>query len=332
MAKVIKVAGIDFDTVVFRTALRLQGDTFDIDPEYDTVITKEQLEEGFEQIEAELKTIMFNAKCTEYIVFLTGSTNFRYNILPSYKWRRKNAPRPISLQDLKDMCIERLNCIIQDNIEADDACTMWFTHEEEGIRKVLCHVDKDLNQVKGTHYNYDKDEIYEVSQLDADNFLWLQVLAGDTADCYKGCPNVGNQRPVSKPNELSKAENIVYGTLCTRPIIHRYKKGAKAGTHEIKWEEYHDIKKSIYERVLTWYIKGYITKGGQGHKLGFNTTSGYEDDVRIPQSSLLFDLNDNFLGVCPESLKFVEDELAIQYTIAKMLRHGESIPNEPSII
>lgn len=326
MAKVIKVAGIDFDTVVFRTALRLQGDTFDIDPEYDTVITKEQLEEGFEQIEAELKTIMFNAKCTEYIIFLTGSTNFRYNILPSYKWRRKNAPRPIALQDLKDMCIERLNCIIQDNIEADDACTMWFTHEEEGIRKVLCHVDKDLNQVKGIHYNYDKDETYEVSQEDADNFLWIQVLAGDTADCYKGCPNVGNQKPAGKPNELSKAENIVYGTLCTRPIIHRYKKGAKAGTFEIKWEDYHSTKMSIYDRVFSWYVKGYITKGGQGHTLGFNTTSGYEDDVKIPQSALIFDVNDNYIGLECNARDFIVSELNKQYLIARMLRHGDTIP------
>ena len=328
MSKITKVAGIDFDTVIFRTALRLQGDTFDVDPDYDIVITPEQLEEGFEQIEAEYKTTLFNTKCTEGIVFITGSNNFRYDILPSYKWRRKNAPRPIALNDLKDMCLERLNCVLIDGIEADDACTMWFSHEEEGIRKVLCHVDKDLDQVKGKHYNYDKDVHYEVTQEDADAFLWLQVLAGDTADCYKGCPNVGNSRPAGKPDELSKAERIVYGTLCVKPYQHKYTKGKNAGKVEIKWEEYHDSSLSTAQRVLTWYIKGYITKGGQGHTLGFNTTSGFEDDVKIPTSSLLFDINGVFLGVEKTALDFVKDELSRQYLIARMLRYGESMPTE----
>lgn len=330
MSKITKVAGIDFDTVVFRQALRLQGDTFDLDPEYETIITKEQIETAFENIEAELKTIMFNTKCTEYIVFLTGSTNFRYNLLPSYKWRRKNAPRPIALKELKDLCVERLNCVLLEDIEADDSSVMWFTHDEtsEGIRKVLCHVDKDLNQVAGQHYNYDKDEHYIITQEYADAFLWLQVLAGDNADCYKGCPNVGNDRPKGKPDEHSKAERIVYGTLCTRPIIKRFVRGAKAGLQEIRWEEYHDSTLSIEDRVLLWYIKGYVTKGGQGHVLGFNTTSGYEDDVTIKESDLIFDVNDKYLGVKKEALDFVKEELNIQYLVARMIRHGESIPTE----
>lgn len=328
MSKITKVAGIDFDTVIFRTALRLQGDTFDIDPEYDIEITDEQLEEGFEQCESELKTIMFNAKCTEYIAFITGNSNFRYNILPSYKWRRRNAPRPIALQRLKDLCLERLNCIMMDNIEADDACTMWFSHQEEGVRKVLCHIDKDLNQVKGTHYNPDKDEVYEVTEKDADAFLWIQVLAGDTADCYKGCPNVGNSKPKDKPDELSKAEHIVYGTLCTKPKLHTYTKGKNAGISEIKWEDYHDKNLSIEQRVFTWYVKGYFTKGGQGHTQGFNTTSGFEDDVRIKQSDFMFDLEGNFIGLTKIARDFVLDELSRQYIIARMLRYGESVPFE----
>lgn len=328
MSKITKVAGIDFDTVVFRQALRLQGDTFDIDPEYETVITNDQIEEAYEAIEAELKTIMFNTKCTEYIVFLTGSTNFRYNILPSYKWRRKNSPRPIALQELKDLCLARLNCVLQEDVEADDTSIMWFTHDESeaGIRKVLCHVDKDLDQVAGQHYNYDKDLHYTVTQEDADAFLWLQVLAGDTADCYKGCPNVGNERPKGKPDEHSKAERIVYGTLCTKPVIKRFTRGAKAGMSEIKWEDYHDNTLDVKERVLLWYIKGYVTKGGQGHVLGFNTTSGYEDNVTIKESDLLFDINDNYLGVKKGALDFVKEEMNIQYLVARMLRYGDSIP------
>lgn len=328
MAKILKVAGIDFDTVVFREALRLQGDTFEIDHDYELVVTDEQIEDAFLNMEAQVKTIMFNSKCTDYIVFLTGSTNFRYNILPSYKWRRKDTERPIYLNKLKELCLERLNCVLMENIEADDACTMWFSHQEEGIRKVLCHVDKDLNQVKGIHYNYDKDEIYEVTQEDADAFLWIQVLAGDTADCYKGCPNVGNSKPVDKPDEQSKAERIIYGTLCARPILHAFTRGKNAGTSEIKWEDYHDKSLSIEQRVFTWYVRGYLTKGGQGHTLGFNTTSGYEDDVRIKKEDFMFDLSGNFIGLTKTARDFVLDELSRQYLIARMLRYGESIPTE----
>jgi len=41
------------------------------------------------------------------------------------------------------MCSKH-NAKIVDGLEADDLCTMDMSKEEEGITKVLCHIDKEI--------------------------------------------------------------------------------------------------------------------------------------------------------------------------------------------
>ena len=63
-------------------------------------------------------------------------------------------------------------------------------YQEPG-KYVLCHIDKDLNQAVGKHYNYNTQESYEVDQEEADYWFYSQVLEGDSVDGIKGCPKVG---------------------------------------------------------------------------------------------------------------------------------------------
>ncbi len=322
-----RLAIIDFDTNCFREALTAQDDTFEIDPDFEPNIDYEAM---YERIQDRLSEILYESKCTEYRIYLTGSNNYRYKFLPSYKWSRIDAPRPIALNEAKQYAIDFLGGIINDGEEADDSCTRDFTTKEEGIHKVLCHIDKDLDQVEGEHFNTDTMETYHVTKEEADAFLWYQVLAGDTADCYKGCPMVGGEiskssvkgQDMSKKERVegSKAMRIAKGTLCVRPKIHTFTRGKNKGKTEVKWEEYHDSTLTTPQRVFLWYVKGYVTKGGRGHVKGFDTTSGYEEDIKIQL--------DNLGNINSEQREFIENEINIQYNIAYMLRCGESIPNK----
>ncbi len=77
-------------------------------------------------------------------------------------------------------------------VEADDYC-VWKMYDEPNDW-VLCHIDKDLNQAQGAHYNYTKLNAYQVSQEEADYMFYLQTLTGDTSDGYKGCPGIGPKK------------------------------------------------------------------------------------------------------------------------------------------
>jgi hypothetical protein len=303
---------IDFDTPVFTACLAGQGDVFEITEDFDVDIDYDLIKS---YIDTSIKDILFETGSDDFSLHLTGEGNFRYRILPSYKWRRKNLTRPEALKWAKQYCVDTYKdkVIMDDDVEADDTAIQDFTNDED-VDKILCHVDKDLDQINGLHYDYNKQKVYNVSEEEADINLWTQVLKGDTADCYKGCPQVGGD----------KTNKILTSNLTVRPYIHTFKRGKKAGMSEIRWEEYHDSTMSRLDRIKSYYIKGYYTKGGQGHVLGFKTTSGFEDDVKIKI--------ENVNGMCyisKQDIKFVEKEIEIQYTIARMLRYGDSIPTEP---
>lgn len=349
----------DSDTVVYRIALRMQDDTFDIDPDFPVEFSEEDYERAYQDILDEMKEMLFESGCLQYRFYLTGKENFRYNFLPSYKFRRGD--KPIAFEQLKQMCLDRMpECIMIDGEEADDSCTRDFTTEEiipyDAILcdeteeeylvnpmkyiKVLGHIDKDLDQVAGEHFNYGRGDnygTYFVSKEVADAWAWYQALAGDSADCYKGCPMVGGE--ISKTSKAgatmtkqerilgSKAMKIAMGTLCVRPYKHWYTKGKKIGTFDLKWEEYHDASLTREQRIFTWFIKGYCdlgrNYGGRGHVKGFDTVSGFEEHICIYPH-----FNDLGCVLGAEDKAFLKREMEIQYNIAYMLRCGEEIPTE----
>ena len=310
----------DWDTTLFRIALKGQDDTFDYDPNFPIVITDNDYEKMYAECVDSLEEEVFINDCVGYRAYLTGHENYRYTFLPSYKCNRDSSKVPIALKKLKQMCVERLtNCIMKKGEEADDSCTRDFTFEEEGITKILSHVDKDLNQVEGEHFNPDKQEVYFLTAKEAIVNLWVQVLAGDATDCYKGCPMVGGKKP--KKGGLSKAEKIILDNMCVKPYTHTFKSGKRKGQSIIKWETYYDRSTTLEQRVLLWYIKGYVTKGGRGYKEGYNTTSGFQEDMKI---TLVDDINKPY--PCEADLDFLKHEIRVQFTMAYMLRRGQSIP------
>ena len=323
---------LDADTLLFQEALRQQDDTFEIDPDFPIEFTDTDYNNMVQNVLEKISDILFESGCIKYRAYLSGKDNFRYNFLPSYKWRRN--PKPIALPELKQRMLEFTEWNLITGEEADDSCTRDFSTEEKDVIKVLGHIDKDLNQVEGEHFDYGSYETYIVTKEEADNWVWYQVLAGDNADCYSGCPQVGGE--ISKASEAgknltkkeriynSKAMKIVTSDLCVRPTCFIASRGVNKGVPQLKWEEYHDKKLTLEQRILTWYLKGYTIKGGKGHALGFDTTSGFEDDVKI---NIQYS-EDKGYYFSDEDINFVKNEIAIQYLIAYMLRKGESIPTK----
>lgn len=136
-----------------------------------------------------LEEILYGSGASHYEVFLTGSNNFRKALYPAYKANRRNTPRPIHLQALRNHLIEVEGAVVSDGQEADD---------ELGIRQtdatIICSIDKDLLMIPGRHYNFVKNEHTEISNKEGRYNFYKQLLTGDTTDNIPGCTGIGPKK------------------------------------------------------------------------------------------------------------------------------------------
>ena len=128
----------------------------------------------------------------EPIVCLSGpsKTMFRYTILSSYKHNRKDKEKPRLYQLLKDHILENYNVSKKENLEADDCLGILSTKKPD--RFVVTTIDKDLAQVPGLLFNWDKDNVpKQITKEEADKYFYKQILSGDPVDGYSGVPGIG---------------------------------------------------------------------------------------------------------------------------------------------
>lgn len=141
-------------------------------------------------IDATIENIKFKTGCDEVELWVSGSGNFRYDVMSTYKGNRVNVRKPLEYDNLYKYLVNNYNANIANGWEADDVVVARKTAFP--LKYVLCAIDKDvLYQSVGNHYNYGKDEFVSVSEEEAERFFWFQVLTGDGADGYKGCKGIG---------------------------------------------------------------------------------------------------------------------------------------------
>ena len=130
------------------------------------------------------------------IVFCNGSkNNFRKDISPTYKLNRTQK-RPEILPLLHDMVKLEYNSIYGDGVETDDVvATLWAEEvEKNGIDSVvIMSLDKDYKQFPCWFYdyNYKKRELVKISEQEANENFYSQMIVGDSADNIKVCKGYG---------------------------------------------------------------------------------------------------------------------------------------------
>lgn len=169
-----------------------------------------------------IESILADSNATEYELWLSGPNNFRYNVYPEYKGNRSGMARPKWEKQVKQFLVEHWNANFTDGIEADD---MLGIRQLESDNTIICHLDKDLDQIKGMHFNWElkrlgnivrEKRIYEVTQESADYWFFYQLLVGDTTDNIKGVTGIGPK----------KAAGILHGCESNREryeaVLDRY--------------------------------------------------------------------------------------------------------------
>lgn len=137
--------------------------------------------------------VFFDANCDSMKGFLTGKNNFRKEIAVTtpYKGNRK-ADKPRHFDAIRKHLI-KLGCVEEDTQEADDAIGI-AAYSMKPDEYVIITVDKDLNMIRGSHYNFVKRQFNYVDENEALRFFYTQLLTGDHTDNIRGIEGIGPKK------------------------------------------------------------------------------------------------------------------------------------------
>lgn len=130
----------------------------------------------------------------DYIGFISGKGNFRYRcatILP-YKGKR-DSEKPTHYDEIRQFLVEKHGAQMSVNMEADDAIGLAY---QEG--DTIVSLDKDLDIIPGIHYNWERDLLYTVNDMEGYKNFFKQMLTGDSTDNILGLYGVGPKSKLLK--------------------------------------------------------------------------------------------------------------------------------------
>lgn len=161
-------------------------------------------EEAALAFETSLNRVLEKVEATNFLLAFSDSQNWRKDVLPTYKGNRADTRKPMLLKWVRQYA-NKYDCLSIPTLEGDDVMGIWATTKSklDPVREfIICTTDKDLKTIPGKHYNFGRDEFFEISEHEADKWHMMQTLTGDTTDGYSGCPGCG---PVGAAKILQKA-------------------------------------------------------------------------------------------------------------------------------
>lgn len=188
---------IDADLIVMRYACRHET-VWDFPPESedDPVFTTKDTKEAEDASVAFVNSLIYKLSADSALLCFTGKENWRKQLFPEYKHNRKGKWVPELRGHLTDFLMAQFPSLRVAQLEADDLLGILQTEKNaKDEATVLASIDKDLLQIPGWHYNWNKnDEPVFVEEADGEYLHMFQTLIGDPTDGYPGCPQIGPKK------------------------------------------------------------------------------------------------------------------------------------------
>lgn len=160
-------------------------DDWDLFSEIYTVKVPEPLEFVLSSVKRMIAGIVEECGADEYIVYLTGSGNFREDIatLQPYKGNR-SGHKPAYYNEIREYILTHQNGVLVEGEEADDVLSIRGYQDGH----IIATIDKDLMNTPARHYNWQKPElgVFEVTEEEATLNFYHQMLTGDPTDNIPG--------------------------------------------------------------------------------------------------------------------------------------------------
>ena len=190
---------VDADILVYRFGFASEGDPAEF---------------ALARLSEFLDNLYVNLPVDEVEGYLTGKGNFRNEVAVTapYKGTRK-ADKPYHFGLLREYMQKSWGFIEVEGIEADDKLGIEaYKHDED--ETIIVSLDKDLDMIRGNHYNFVKDEQYVITEEQGIRNFYLQMLTGDKVDNIIGLTGIG---PVKSKKMLAdcKTEKEMYDVVLT---------------------------------------------------------------------------------------------------------------------
>ena len=183
---------VDADSLVWSSCYRQKEN-----PEDDGWNEIEEAKSKFDEVLMSIVNKIEDDYEVEKVVMFSGARgNFRKHITKKYKANRIGRELPPCLNELQKYLKEHYKSIAGYGVETDDVVATYWTNLTEvvGTRDVvIVSIDKDYKQLPCLIYNYHYKHrcYYDISEADARNFFWTQMISGDTADNVNYCKGYG---------------------------------------------------------------------------------------------------------------------------------------------
>jgi DNA polymerase-1 len=178
---------VDGDVLVYRFA---NAEQVVVRWERDLYTMHAELGPAKAHVDSFIQRLLRLTECDEVMVVLSDAEdNFRKHFQRvEYKATRAGIVRPILWKPLRQWLLSEWDAKWEPRLEGDDMLSL--TADEDCV---IATIDKDLRQVPGRHYNWDKpdDGVVSVTAEEGERFFHEQILCGDRVDGYFGCPGMG---------------------------------------------------------------------------------------------------------------------------------------------
>lgn len=183
---------IDADILVYQVTVA--GEEV-VDFDADTVVAWADISNLHQISDEMIKEIQIKTNSNNVVLCFSDRKNFRKDVLPSYKENRSNNRKPIAYSALKKSLEKAYETFQISKLEGDDVIGILATNDNIiSDKKIIYSIDKDLRQIPGRHWDFNLNQIVEVSDDSAELFHMSQVLTGDRTDNYFGCPGIGPKK------------------------------------------------------------------------------------------------------------------------------------------
>lgn len=149
----------------------------------------------------------------DYQGYLTGSNNYRKEIAKEAPYKgNRTAPKPEHYDLLREYLTLSWGFEMVDGQEADDAIGIEAYKSEEDSYLIMT-IDKDLDMIRGWHYNFIKGIRYHVDECDTLRWFYTQVLTGDRVDNIPGLKGIGPKKAEKILGEATEEGELFQAVL-----------------------------------------------------------------------------------------------------------------------
>lgn len=187
--------------------------------------------------DGKINKIKRQLNCANHLMIIQGSRNFRNKHDNNYK-KHRTSIKPIGYNTLRQHVIKSYKHIVSHNIETDDMCNIAAKIcLQSNIDYIVVHIDKDLDQIVGKHYNPSKNIFYKIDDHLALYNLAYQLIKGDVTDSkVTGLRGYGHVKATKLLDNVDKDDLI---SIVFKEYINFY--GYHDGIHKF-YQTYNIIK------------------------------------------------------------------------------------------